>query len=65
MMVWMRVMEVEKGTSSRSWIREVKPAGCPAVLLEVGYQRKIFKNMEVSKVLKENESKKKNEDVVH
>ena len=42
MMVCMRVMEVEKGTSSRSWIREVKPAGCPVILLEVGYQRKIF-----------------------
>lgn len=59
MMVWMRVMEVEKGASSRFWIREVKPAGCPLILLEVGYQRKIFKNMEVSKVLKENENKKK------
>lgn len=50
MMVWMRVMEVEKVTSSRSWIREVKPAGCPVVLLEVGYERKIFKNIEVSEV---------------
>ena len=29
------------------------------VLLEVGYERKIFKNIEVSEVLKKNESKKK------
>ena len=29
------------------------------VLLEVGYERKIFKNIKVSEVLKKNESKKK------
>ena len=36
-----------------------KPAGCPVVLLEVGYERKIFKSIEVSEVFKKNESKKK------
>ena len=36
-----------------------KPAGYPVVLWEVGYERKIFKSIEVSEVFKKNESKKK------